>query len=256
MELAAAVLSLEAGQVPPTLNYETPDPQCPVNVVAGAPLAVSKPSVLALNRSGTGQVAAVVGMDADAGDVALAARLHDLGKADPRFQAWLQGGNALAAQLAPRLLAKSRRLPGDRRQRERARRRAGYPPGSRHELLSVRLVESAPSLLERASDADLVLHLIASHHGHCRPFAPVIADDEPVDVRLDEGGRPLAVSSATGLEAIDSGVAERFWRLVRRYGWWGLALLEAILRLSDHRCSEAEEAAAQNRRAGAGRKTA
>jgi CRISPR-associated endonuclease/helicase Cas3 len=191
-----------------------------------------------------------------AGDVALAARLHDVGKADPRFQAWLQGGNALAAQLAPRLLAKSRRLPGDRRQRERARRRAGYPPGNRHELLSVRLVESAPSLLERASDADLVLHLIASHHGHCRPFAPVIADDEPVDVRLDEGGRPLAASSATGLEAIDSGVAERFWRLVRRYGWWGLALLEAILRLSDHRCSEAEEAAAQNRRAGAGRKTA
>lgn len=173
----------------------------------------------------------------------LAGRLHDLGKADPRFQAWLHDGNALAAQLSPNLLAKSAHMPEDRRHRERARCRAGYPRGGRHELLSVRLVESAPSLLESAADSDLVLHLIASHHGRCRPLAPVIADTAPVEVHLEHEGLALASSSATGLERIDSGVAERFWRLVRQYGWWGVALLEAILRLADHRRSEAEEQA-------------
>jgi CRISPR-associated endonuclease/helicase Cas3 len=173
-------------------------------------------------------------------DLRLAGRLHDLGKADPRFQAWLQGGSSLAGQLAP-LLAKSERLPESARERERARRRAGYPRGGRHELVSLRLIESGPALLDPAADADLVRHLIASHHGRCRPFAPVVLDGEPAEVEVDEGSLRLTASSATALERIDSGVAERFWRLVDRYGWWGLALLEAILRLADHRRSEAEE---------------
>ena len=36
VELIGSVLGLVHGRVPPTLNYEQPDPACPVNVVAGA----------------------------------------------------------------------------------------------------------------------------------------------------------------------------------------------------------------------------
>jgi CRISPR-associated endonuclease/helicase Cas3 len=113
----------------------------------------------------------------------------------------------------------------------------------RHELLSVRLIESAPGLLESAHDPELVLHLVASHHGFCRPFAPVVRDDEPVPVEHTILGHRMSSDSATRLERLDSGVPERFWRLVRRYGWWGLAWLETLMRLADHRCSEDEQKA-------------
>lgn len=170
-------------------------------------------------------------------DVALAAGAHDLGKADPRFQSMLYGGNRLAA-LRGGLVAKSARLPLGAVAQKVARERSGYPVGGRHELLSVRLLESAPGLLAQAHDSELVLHLVGSHHGRCRPFAPVVLDLEPVSVALDLEGHSHRASSATGLERMDSGVAERFWRLTRRYGWWGLSYLEAIHRLSDHRVSE------------------
>ena len=176
-------------------------------------------------------------------DLALAARLHDVGKSDPRFQAMLHGGNPWAAQAAGVLLAKSGDLPTSRRESRRASRESGYPAGGRHELLSVRLIESVPGLLEPAHDGELVLHLVASHHGLCRPFAPVVFDREPVTVEDTILGHRMSASSATGLERLDSGVSERFWRLVRRYGWWGLAWLEALMRLADHRCSEAEQLA-------------
>ena len=60
VEMAASVLAIATGTVPATLNYEFPDPTCPVNVVHGQPLSLDKRTALVLNQSETGQTAAVV----------------------------------------------------------------------------------------------------------------------------------------------------------------------------------------------------
>ena len=170
--------------------------------------------------------------------VARAGLLHDVGKIDPRFQALLRGGVRLwdGEPLAKSdQMSKSKTIVG-------VGAEEGYPRGGRHELLSVRLAESAQTLLPQNRELrDLVLHMIASHHGHCRPFAPVVRDAMCVNSRYGWDGEWTHWSGPTNLERLDSGVAERYWRLVRRYGWWGLAWLEALLRLADWRRSELEE---------------
>ncbi len=162
-----------------------------------------------------------------------AAALHDIGKADPRFQAWLRGGNPIRPH---ELLAKSGKNGQNPAAIERARRLAGYPKGGRHELTSVALL--APHSGEFGGvDFELLLHLIASHHGRCRPFAPVVEEEAAVAVAYGE----WRGTSDHRLELAGSGISERYWRLVGRYGWYGVAFLETLVRLADQRQSEQEQ---------------
>lgn len=60
LELAGSLVGLLHGVVPATLNFETPDPECPLNVVHGEPLEVSNHVVLKLNVTRMGQASALV----------------------------------------------------------------------------------------------------------------------------------------------------------------------------------------------------
>jgi CRISPR-associated endonuclease/helicase Cas3 len=171
-------------------------------------------------------------------DLALSARLHDIGKADPRFQQMLHGGSPVRAAASNRLLAKSRGDAGDRLAQQQARERSAYPAGYRHELLSVAMLQTNADALSRANDPELVLHLIGSHHGWCRPFAPAVHHGPPLPVSFSWNGVTYTADTAHGLASFDSGIAERFWILTERYGWWTLAWFEALVRLADHRASE------------------
>lgn len=184
-------------------------------------------------------------------DIGLAAWLHDLGKADPRFQLLLRGGDEVELYKDERLWAKSVMRSGDRAAQKRAQRRSGYPRGTRHEVQSVVMIEQVRTMVEpMAHDIDLVLHLVASHHGYCRPFAPAVVDPTPVDVAVSKHSSTVlgsfdfpSTSSNHRLYQADSPLADRFWSLADRYGWFSLCWLEAILRLADHRASEDEEEA-------------
>jgi 3-oxoacyl-[acyl-carrier-protein] synthase II len=60
IELIGSVLALVNHHLPGTLNFDEPDPACPVNVVPHPGQPIGKPAVLALNQSNTGQAAAVI----------------------------------------------------------------------------------------------------------------------------------------------------------------------------------------------------
>ncbi len=170
-------------------------------------------------------------------DLGLAAWLHDVGKADSRFQRWLVGGSEVGEATLDEPLAKSALSSSSFEERDLARRRAQYPKGYRHELLSLAMIEGHGVVAE-AHDVDLVLHLVASHHGFCRPFAPLEDHPDDMPVRLQHGTSELRAGTRHRRARLDSGVSDRFHRLNARYGPWGLAWLEAVLRLADHRASE------------------
>lgn len=164
-------------------------------------------------------IAKRAGLDKDYEDLlALAARLHDEGKRSPRWQ------RAFKAPLDGRPYAKTKG-PID----------FDILDGYRHELGSLPYVAKDKQFMALSNDnQDLVLHLIAAHHGYARPLIGTSGcDDAPPSV-IDELAREVAL---------------RFARLSRRWGPWGLAWWEALLRAADQiasrRNQQAGTAAAQ-----------
>lgn len=194
---------------------------------APRPVTVDAHSADAANRAA--RYARALSLPSDVqNDVTLAAWLHHSGKADPRFQRML-GATGAGSPLARSPAPWSRGAPCS----------AGLPPGWRHEALSVRMARAHPRFAD-ARDPGLVLWLIGTHHGLGRPFFGFSDPSEPsprpclgVDAwRLTDDG-PGPESPAFDLDGLDWPALHD--GLKSRYGIWGLAHLEALVRLADHR---------------------
>lgn len=173
-----------------------------------------------------------------ADDLYLAGLLHDVGKSDPRFQAWLANGSR---QLADSLELRAKSAGNlSKAARERAREMAGYPRGKRHEFVSAGIVAKCEEILALAHDPDLVLYLVATHHGMGRPFCEDLIESE-----TNAQTRPFVVESVSLSGTVDQhmgrpnqGHSDRFWSLTEKYGWWELSYLESLLVCSDQLCSK------------------
>jgi CRISPR-associated endonuclease/helicase Cas3 len=109
----------------------------------------------------------------------------------------------------------------------------------RHEAYSVALLKAYPDLLNEAPDPELALYLVGTHHGRGRAMMPDRFDEgTQFEVVIDR--QALRFNGAPCLGALGSGWPSLFWRLKERYGAWGLAYLEAMLRLADQLQSRAE----------------
>jgi CRISPR-associated endonuclease/helicase Cas3 len=192
-----------------------------------------------------GRLAEKLGISEErASELRLAGDLHDAGKADLRMQTMMHGGDEFAMYASEGLLAKS----SIRTDRTRRLQRGDYPRGYRHEVLSLAMLEtSPPEELVKAEDPELVKFLVSSHHGFCRPLAPTRKESgDAVEVEYDHPRLgPLKASTMHGLERGSSGTVERFDALIDNYGIYGVAYLEAILRLADHLRSAAEVSATE-----------
>lgn len=139
----------------------------------------------------------------------LAAARHDWGKKRPIWQRYAcnPDGEALAKSM--------KYLHG--------RALEGY----RHEFGSLLEAAADKNALNHA-DADLILHLIAAHHGWARPHFERKAWDNSY--------------TTADNEAAAAEVMRRFGRLQRRFGRWGLAWLESLVRSADIAASKPEAA--------------
>jgi CRISPR-associated helicase Cas3 len=143
----------------------------------------------------------------------LAARLHDEGKRSERWQ------RAFKAPIDSRPYAKTTG-PID----------FDILDGYRHELGSLTCVEANDEFKALgADDQDFVLHLIAAHHGFARPVIGTSGCDDAPPSMVNERARAVAL---------------RFARLSKRWGPWGLAWWESLLRAADQIASRRNQHAA------------
>lgn len=150
-------------------------------------------------------------LDPDLRDaVILAASCHDLGKDRQRWQHGIGNDNYPQTKWAK---------SGKRRGRIE---RSPY----RHEFGSLLDIQNLPAFQALSDDSrELVLHLIAAHHGRARPhFTP----EECLDDK-----HPGQTARQQSIDALN-----RFARLQRRFGRWGLAYLESLVRAADYAASE------------------
>lgn len=142
-----------------------------------------------------------------------AAYWHDRGKDRPIWQDFATNDDP------GKPLAKSRRY-----------RHPRVLVGYRHEFGS--LLEAARDN-EVLSDAarELTLHLVAAHHGWARPHFERRAFDHRGPVDPSTGNRRSPTTEENEICAIE--VLQRFARLQQRFGRWGLAWLESLLRCAD-----------------------
>ncbi len=140
----------------------------------------------------------------------IAARFHDLGK---MRLAWQHGiGNPQPSVW----YAKSGKDPKSGRI-WKSRELTTY----RHELGSLIDIEKQLEFKTLTEDQkDLVCHLIAVHHGYGRPHFPVERVFDPE-------------RSQSAADDVASKTSQRYARLQRKYGRWGLAYLESLLRAAD-----------------------
>ena len=157
----------------------------------------------------------------------LAAKYHDEGKRDLRFQ------QMLGADPDAEALAKS----GHRSVAEayRARSRSALPRGWRHEQLSALMVAASPEKM--GEHRDLVLRIIGCSHGHGR-----FSFDHDAGFLLKEGYQP----EGTDYEALKEQATRLFnvgyWdnlmeQTSRTYGPYATAYLEAVERAADAQIS-------------------
>jgi CRISPR-associated endonuclease/helicase Cas3 len=156
-----------------------------------------------------------------------AARHHDEGKRDPRFQAWLRGGSTVTDDP----LAKAA-YPYDPVRVGRLRESSGWPAGKRHELASAVAVQRA------FPDDRLAVWLIATHHGRNRPFPAAVDDDVDDELVAHVEGREIALPCAAHPSPAAS--LQTLVELSREHGPWGLAFLEALLMSADRTVSATE----------------